>query len=93
MSTVLSKTSAGKPRTLQGLDEYEYEFETHFSEGEAVDRYVQEKEKHPDSLVVLENLSCGHFEVKVFKSEKDKQAFYRRKLTETFADFWKALST
>lgn len=94
MSTVFTKTTTTTTDKLRALpDEYEYGFEAHFDEDEAVDRYNRERQKHSSALVVIEDLSCGHFEVNVYKSEKDKQAYYRRKLSSVFAEFWKVLST
>jgi len=100
MSTVFTKTTtktiAASQRTQalhEAFDEYEYGFEAHFDEGEALDRFKLEKAKNPTALVVIEDLPCGHFEVNVLKTEREKQAFYRKKFTNIFTEFWKTLST
>ena len=91
-TTTTTKTVVDKLRALN-IDEYEYAFEAHFDETEVMDRYNKEKQKHPDALVVIEDLPCGHFEINLYKTEKDKQAFYRRRWVSVFAEFWKTLST
>lgn len=72
---------------------YEYEMD-HLDESEALDRYAQERRRHPGAIVSIEGLDCGeHFDVKVYDSNKEKQVFYRKRISKLFDNLWDALKT
>ena len=91
MSSTLSKSHFSRhPKTTGDLlladdpQEYEYaeyEYEPdddHLSESAAVERYKTAKALHPDAIINLERLPCGHYSVSIHKADWQKQQFYKR---------------
>lgn len=70
--------------------DYSYDDETHhLDDDEALEKYKREKALHPDALIVLDDLACGHWDVDVYKSSDEKEAFLRKrvdKILEKFAN-------
>jgi hypothetical protein len=74
------------------LAEYKYDEEQeHLTEKEALARYQSEKSANPNGLVVLDDLSCGHWSVKTYKSDTEKQQFLQIKFSAMLKLFWSAL--
>jgi hypothetical protein len=72
----------------------EYAYETpHLKESEVADRYTREKSRYPDAIVTIDNLDCGHFNVEVYRTENEKQAFYNRHVNRLLKRLWASLST
>lgn len=60
--------------------EYSYENETnHLDDGEALEKYKREKVLHPEALIVIEDLNCGHWDVEVYQTEEEKQEYLQKK--------------
>ena len=70
--------------------EYEYD-SPHLTEAEAIERYQREKALYPKSIVELKGFDCGHWEVKTYSSEKEKQEFLGKKLSEMINRFFSIL--
>jgi hypothetical protein len=66
---------------MNTFDEYRYDTD-HLSETEAFQQYRTEKALHPDSIVTLEKLDCGHWAVRVYSSVSEKEALLRKKLDD-----------
>ncbi|HEX8746732.1 MAG TPA: hypothetical protein VF717_05990 [Pyrinomonadaceae bacterium] len=76
---------------MSSIVEYSYEYDNgHLSEEEALEKYSREKANHPNAIVIIDDLDCGHLEVEVYETEREKQAFYRKKLAEYFDNVWDA---
>jgi hypothetical protein len=67
---------------MSEIAEYSYDQETeHLSEREALKEYEKQKsESSRDALVNLEELRCGHWRVRTYQTEPEKQEFFRKKL-------------
>lgn len=63
----------------------EYEVEKdHLTGDEALDKFQREKTNHPDAIITLEDFDCGHWEVNTYRTELEKQVFYRSRLSKLF---------
>ena len=67
--------------------EYKYDPD-HLTEKEALERYKLEKARHPNSIVTLDKLECGHWTVKVYSSVSEKESALRRKLDDYIGNVW-----
>lgn len=69
--------------------EYTYRYDPeHLLEKEALEQYRREKRRHPDSIVTLEQLDCGHWAVKIYSSVREKEAVLRKKLDDYVGSVW-----
>ena len=70
--------------------EYSYDEENaqHLSDGEALERYSRARREHPDSLVILRDLDCGHWQIRTYETAEEKNAFLSRRLTSMMRIFW-----
>ncbi len=67
----------------------EYAYETpHITESEVLERYAREKTRHPNAIVNIEDLDCGHFNVEVYESESEKQVFYNKQINRLLKKLW-----
>lgn len=66
---------------------YEYE-KKHLNGKDALERFRKEKASHPNSLITLEDLDCGHWTVNVYETEVEKEAYLRKKLSDMISSFW-----
>ncbi len=74
------------------LAEYTYnERDDHLTEAEALGRYAVTRREDPTAIVVLRDLDCGHWQVKTYSSEAEKNAFLRNRLESMVRMFWSAL--
>jgi len=75
------------------IQEYSYEDDTpHLNDEEALEAYRRKKARHPDALVVLDDLHCGHWDVEVYKTEEEKEAYLGKRargILERFAGAFK----
>ena len=72
--------------------EYTYEDRPdHLTDREAIERYTKMQANHPDALIMLRDLDCGHWQVRMYETEAEKNAFLRRRLSLVFRTFWSAL--
>ncbi|HEY6803409.1 MAG TPA: hypothetical protein VI306_07510 [Pyrinomonadaceae bacterium] len=80
--------------TTKDLDRgYEYE-DTGLSENDALDRYTEEKARNPGAIVTIEGLDCGHhYRVKVYTSDREKGAYYNKKVRSLFDNIWDAIKS
>ncbi len=68
------------------IQEYSYDDDTrHLEDSEALEKYKSVKALHPDALVVLDDLKCGHWDVEVYKTEEEKQE-YLQEAARSFLD-------
>ncbi len=61
----------------------EYSYDTgnrHLTDDEALDYYKKAKATHPNAIVVLDDLNCGHWDVDICVTDEQKKMFYRRRL-------------
>ncbi len=71
--------------------EYSYEEQSdHLSEGEALERYTRAKREHPNALIMLRDLDCGHWQIKTYETDDEKNALLRKKLASMVRTFWSA---
>lgn len=67
---------------------YSYENKNrHLSSEDALEAYKKAVTDYPNAIVVLDDLSCGDWDVHVYNSEKQKATFYRKKLNTLYKDF------
>lgn len=67
------------------ISEYTYEPKrSHLDQSEALNEYKRALKNHPDALVVLDDLDCGHWNVVVLKTAAEKNRFYRRRLNSLY---------
>lgn len=68
--------------------EYTYEDQKHhLTDDDAVDAYKKAKRLHPDALVILDDLSCGHWDVDIFETPKQKEVFYQKRLSRLLREW------
>lgn len=61
--------------------EYSYDDETHhLKDDEALEKYKHEKAFHPDALIVLQDLECGHWDVETYTSDTEKQEYLQKRV-------------
>ena len=58
-----------------------YEKREHLTTKQALKKYRLAK-THPNDLVSLENLDCGHWAVRVYGTDAEKEAFLLNKFSE-----------
>jgi phosphoenolpyruvate-protein kinase (PTS system EI component) len=77
---------------MSELLEYTYEEEKpdHLSEREALESYARAKREHPDALIVLRDLDCGHWQIKTYETDAEKNAFLSKRLSFMVRNFWSA---
>ncbi len=72
--------------------EYTYEDRSdHLSERDALERYARAKREYPNALVILQDLDCGHWQIKTYETDDEKNAFLHRRLGSMVRTFWTAL--
>lgn len=72
--------------------EYTYsERPEHLTDDEAVAKYSTAKREHPNALVVLRDLDCGHWQVKVYETTAEKNTFLKRRLDSMVRTFWASI--
>jgi hypothetical protein len=54
------------------------------SEKEALEAYKQAKAIYANDVVHLDDLDCGHWTVKVYSTDSEKQTFYRDRLKKLY---------
>jgi hypothetical protein len=71
--------------------EYSYDFDpNHLNDEKALEKYRREKSLHPDALIDLADLDCGHWEVNVYETPKEKERFLNDKLSDLVDRFFSA---
>lgn len=68
-----------------------YEATEHITESEVLDKYRNILVSDPDAIVVLEDLNCGHWQIKTYKSEAEKQRFYRNRLSDLYNNLMRGM--
>ena len=66
---------------------FEYSYENtkhHLDDDEALEYYKRAKKLHPDAIVVLEDLACGHWDVDIYETPEQKELFYKKRLSNYF---------
>lgn len=69
------------------LEDWGYPGSRHLTDAEAIERYGKEKSLHPDALIVLEDLDCGHWNISVYDTEEEKEEFVKNKWSEFLGQF------
>ncbi len=70
------------------LIEYSYEDETqHLDDGEALEKYKRERALHPDALIILEDLNCGHWDVEIYETEEEKEEYLSERASSILDKF------
>lgn len=64
-----------------------YSGSQHMTDAEAIERYRKEKSAHPDALVVLDDLDCGHWDISVYSTDEEKEEFIRSKWSDFLGQF------
>jgi len=73
--------------------EYSYDENTrHLDDDEALEKYNREKSLHPDAIITLVDLDCGHWDVETYKTSEEKESFLRKKLSSLWGNFFSAFS-
>ncbi len=69
--------------------EYSYKNKNnHLTKREAIERYKEAKRRVVDvALVELEELNCGHWNVKIHKTESAKRKYLKRQFEGMIGDF------
>lgn len=74
------------------IQEYSYEDDTcHLDDDEALEIYRREKAIHPDALIVLDDLHCGHWDVEVYRTEEEKEEYLGKRVRGILERFARAL--
>jgi len=73
-------------------DEYKYDSRIHLGDAEATRKYLEEKSKNPDAYVMLNDLDCGHWAIKTYRTEPQKQKFLQNKWNELIGNFYSRLT-
>ena len=75
--------------------EYTYDYEDKpLDDKEAMEKYQSEKAQDPDALIILDELHCGrHWRVKTYKSTADKEAYFRKKVSNILERFSSTFSS
>lgn len=67
--------------------EYSYEDKTtHIREADVLKNYKEQKTLYPNAVVTVDNLDCGHWRIETFKTEEQKQVFYKKKLSKMVSE-------
>lgn len=72
----------------------EYTFESkdqHLKEVDVLDQYKKAKALNPDAIVILEDLSCGHWNVNIYKTPEQKEEFYKKRISRLFGEWRRKL--
>ena len=73
--------------------EYSYENEKrHLHGNDALERYKEAKLLYPNAIVVLNDLDCGHWDVDIYETSKQKEVFYKKRLSQILNQWRKKLS-
>ena len=65
--------------------EYTYDNDRrHLSDDDAIEAYKSAKLSHPDAIVILEDLNCHHWDVRVYENEKQKELYYHKRLNSVY---------
>ena len=69
--------------------EYRYDDNelAHMDESDVLDSYRNVREKHRDSLIILEDLDCGHWHVTVHSSDDEKDTVLRDHMRKALRAF------
>ena len=71
---------------------YDQASDEHLTEREAVDRYASARKEDPTALVVLDELDCGHYRIRVKKTDAEKTAYLTRYLRRYYERLLKSFS-
>ena len=63
----------------------------HLNDREASDTYRKEKTNNPDAIVTLEELVCGHWNVGVYATPAEKEAFLYNKMVDMVNSLWSVI--
>lgn len=70
--------------------EYTYnEEEHHLTENGALEAYKKARTEHPGAIVVLDDLNCGHWDVDIYETPEQKEAFYKREVVKLLR-YWRS---
>ena len=70
---------------ISEYSEYTYESKRSFNHSEALNEYKRAIQRHhPDALIVLDDLGCGHWNVIVLQTSAEKDQYYRRRLSSFY---------
>jgi hypothetical protein len=65
--------------------EYSYETGTrHLTDDEALETFKRAKQSNPDAIVVMDDLSCGHWDVDVYTTDSQKKSYYRKRVDRLY---------
>jgi hypothetical protein len=65
--------------------EYSYEDKKHhLTDDDTLEAYKKAKSLHPNAIVVLEDLACGHWDVDIYETPEQKESFYKKRLAKIF---------
>jgi len=77
---------------MREMEEYTYGSKSkHLNNREASDTYRNEKTNHPDAIVTLEELACGHWTVDVYATPAEKETFLYNKIMDMVNSLWSAM--
>lgn len=75
-------------RAMADVLEYTYSDKAdHLTESDALEQYSRARSEHPDALVMLRDLDCGHWQVQVHETEQEKQQALRERWASIFRMF------
>lgn len=64
---------------MYNVVEYSYDDEKHhLNDKEALEAYTKAKKLHPGAIVVLDDLACGHWDVDIYETPEQKNAYYTK---------------
>jgi hypothetical protein len=62
--------------------------EGHLSENEALKRYERVRSEHPEALIILKDLDCGHWKLIVKETEAEKSQYIGDYFSRVLKRFW-----
>lgn len=68
--------------------DYSYESEDrHLNDDEVLESYKKAKAQKPNAIVILDSLNCGHWDIDVYETPEQKEAYYRKSISALLSKF------
>jgi hypothetical protein len=87
--TKSEKTKLDNPEL--DYEEYSLNSPVHLNDVEASRKFIEEKSSNPNAYITIDNLDCGHWVIKSYKTELQKRKFLQNKWSELVGNFYSRL--